>query len=90
MLTGKSLDRWRDPSSVFENVPKSLIPTPSPPKWPNKKATSSSRSEALHDELSTFLRNDSIPSLETLCAKLPHRKFEFELASLKFDIEVTV
>ena len=29
-------------------------------------------------------------SFETLCAELPHCKFEFELASFKFDSELVV
>ena len=56
----------------------------------SKKAASSSRSEASYDELSIFLKNDSIPSFETLCAELPYRKFEFELASFKFDSELVI
>ena len=40
--------------------------------------------------MSTFLKNDSIPSFETLCAELPHRKFEFELTLLKFDNKLVV
>ena len=40
--------------------------------------------------MSTFLKNDSIPSFETLCAELPHRKFEFVLASVKLDSELVV
>ena len=71
-------------------MPKSLILTPPPPKRPTKKIVSSSRSEVLHDDLSTFLENDSVPSFETLNAELPHRKFEFELASFKFAIELFV
>ena len=42
------------------------------------------------DELSKFLKNDTIASFETICAELPHRKFEFELASFKFDSESAV
>ena len=61
---------------VSENIPKSLISTPPPPKRPTKKVASSSRSEVLHDELSTFLKNDSIPLFETLCTELPQHKFE--------------
>ena len=68
-IKGKS--RLRDPSSAFENIPKSLILTTPTPKRPTKKAASSSRSEVLHGELSTFFINDSIPSFETLCAELP-------------------
>ena len=83
-------DKRKVPPSVFENIPKSLIPSPPPPKRPTKKAANSSRSELLHDESSTFLNNDTIPSFETLCAELPHRKFEFELASFKFDSELVV
>ena len=32
VLKKKGKSRLRDPSSVFENIPKSLIPTPPPPK----------------------------------------------------------
>ena len=72
-------------------MPKSLILTPPPPKRPTKKTVSSSRSEVLHDDLlSAFLKNDSVPSFETPRAELPHRKFEFELASFKFDSESAV
>ena len=70
---------------MFENIPKSLIPTPPPPKRPTKKGASSSSSEALHNELSKFLKNDGIPSFETLCGELPHLKFESDLALFKFD-----
>ena len=87
-IKGKS--RPRDPPSVFENIPKSLIPAPPTPKPPTKKAASSSRSEVSQDELSTFLKNDSIPSFETVCAELPNPTFEFELTSLKFDGEFVV
>ena len=90
VLKKKGKSRPKDPPSVFENIPKSLIPTPPPPKRPTKKAASSSRSEALYDDLSLFLKNDSIPSFETLSAELPHRKFEFELASFKFDSELVI
>ena len=82
-IKGKSRPRY--PPSGFENIPKSLIPTPPPPKRPTKKGASSSRSEAAHNELSKFLKNDGIPSFETLCAELPHLKFEFKLALFKFD-----
>ena len=90
VLKIKGESRPRDPPSVFEHILKSLIPTPPPQMRPTKKAASSSRSDLLHDELSTFLKNDSIPSFETLCAELPHRKFEFQLASFKFDSELVV
>ena len=40
------------------------------------------------NELSTFLKNDSMPSFETLCAALLHRRFEFQLASFKLDSEL--
>ena len=40
--------------------------------------------------MSIFFKNDSVPSCETLCAELPHCKFEFELVSFKFDSELTV
>ena len=40
--------------------------------------------------MSIFFKDDSIPSVETLCAELPHCKFEFELVSFKFDNELTV
>ena len=40
--------------------------------------------------MTTFLKNDSVPSFETLCAELPRCKFQFELASLKFDSKLVV
>ena len=90
VLKLKGNHRPGDPPTVFENISKSLIPIPFPPKRPTKKASSSSRSEVLHDDLSTFLKNHSIPSFETLCAELLHRKFELELASFKFESELVV
>ena len=86
----KGKSRSRDPPSVFENIPKSLIATPPPPKGPTKKVASSLRSEASYDEWSIFLKNDGTPSFETLCAELPYRKFQFELASFKFDSELVI
>ena len=77
VLKIKGESRPKDPPSVFENIPKSLIQTLPAPKQPTKKATKTSRSEVLHDELSIFLKNDSISSFETLCAGLPYREFEF-------------
>ena len=90
VLKKKGKSRPRDLPSVFENIPKSLIPTPPPPKRPTKKATSSSRSEGSYDESSIFLKNDGTPSFETLCAGLTYRKFGFELASFKFDSELVI
>ena len=90
VLKTKRKSRPREPQSVFKNIPKSLIPTPPSPKQPIKKAESSSRSEALHNELSIFLKNGVISSFETLCVELPHRQFEFELASFKFDSKLLV
>ena len=80
-IKGKS--RPRDPPSIFENIPKSLIPTPAPPKRPTIKATSSSRS-AKEDELSTFLMHDTISSFETFCSNLSQHKFELEVTPILF------
>lgn len=80
--------RPRDPPSVF-NLPKSLLPTPLPPKRSTKKAGSSSRS-CIDDELSTFLKNDNIPTFETLCTEFPNRKFEYETTSFTFGGDLIV
>ena len=72
--------RPRDPPSVFENIPKSLIPTPAPSKRPTTKATSSARSQK-DDELSTFLLHDTISSFDTFCTNLLQHKFELEVTS---------
>ena len=64
----KGRERPKDPPSIFENLPKSLLPTPPPPKRLTTKATSSSRRlSSKKDELSIFLEADKISSFQCIC-----------------------
>ena len=64
----KGRERPKDPPSIFENLPKSLLPTPPPPKRLTTKATSSSRRlSSEKDELSIFLEADKISSFQSIC-----------------------
>ena len=59
----KGKERLKDPLSIFENLPKSLLPTPPPPKRLTTKATNSSRRlSSEKDELSILLEADKISS----------------------------
>ena len=65
----KGRERPRDPPSIFDNIPKSLIPTPPPPKRKTVTSESSVRS-VKKDELSTFLKQDKIDNFENLCQSI--------------------
>ena len=62
----KGRERPQDPPSIFEGIPKSLLPTPPPPKRRTLKAESSVRS-VKEDELLKFTELDRIDSFENFC-----------------------
>ncbi|XP_012555511.2 THAP domain-containing protein 2-like [Hydra vulgaris] len=69
----KGRERPRDPPSVFEQIPKSLVPTPPPEKRTTTKSKSSVRS-IKEDELSKFEELYKINSFENFCNSLSLEK----------------
>ena len=68
----KGKERPQHPPIIFSGIPKSLIPTPPPPKRRTLKAESSARL-VKEDELSNFLEEDKINSYNDLVAVIQER-----------------
>ena len=69
----KGKERPKNPPSIFDNIKKSLIPTPPPAKRKTTKASNSIRT-LKEDELGAFLKNDKIDSFESICASISLEK----------------
>lgn len=54
--------RPKEPLSIFQNIPKSLLPAPAPPQWPTAKATSSSElyQQKFEFDLASFTFYESV------------------------------
>ena len=65
----KGRERPKNPPRIFDNLPKSLIPTPLSLKRKTTKASSSTRS-LKEDELGAFLEQDKINSFGSICASI--------------------
>ena len=66
-------ERPKNPPSIFDNIKKSLIPTPPPAKRKTTKASNSIRT-LKEDELGVFLKKDKIDSFESICASISLEK----------------
>ena len=73
-VNGKLRPRDDDPPSIFD-VPKSMLPTPSPAPRGTKRSSAGTRN--FHpDELSSWLDMDNIPDLERMKAEIPNKAKE--------------
>ena len=80
----KGRERPRDPPSIFDDIPKSLLPTSPPPKRRTLRAESSTRS-LKKDELSTFLEIDRIDSFHKLNATISQERIGDKVIHYNYD-----
>ena len=67
-------ERPKEPPSVFDNLPLSLLPSPAP-KPRTTKRTSASERNIQNDEMAEFLKKDIFGSFENLCSTIDEHDF---------------